>query len=176
MTPLLRNFLFMLAVLTAFGAVYLATKEQSVSARDAAAVEELLSLSLEDASGKSQPLRQWQGQVLVVNFWATWCPPCLKEMPGFSRLQRKFSGKGVQFVGIGIDSADKIRAFARSVPVSYPLLIAGTDTLNVARKLGNRSDGLPYTVVLDAKGGVRATKLGAWQEADLEKFLADAPR
>jgi len=173
MTPYARNVLLTLLALLALGTGYLISRGQQDTARDSAAVEELLSLSLEDASGKTQALRQWQGKLLVVNFWATWCPPCLQEMPGFSRLQRRLSGKGVQFVGIGIDSPDKIREFAGYAPVSYPLLIGAPDTLGVARKLGNRGDGLPYTVVLDQKGGLLATRLGAWNEAELEKFLAD---
>ena len=176
MSPVARNSLLVFAAVSIFIAGYLVNREQASAASDAAAVEGLFSLTLEDAAGKQQALRQWQGQLLVVNFWATWCPPCLKEMPGFSRLQRKFSGKGVQFVGIGVDSPDKIRNFALSVPVSYPLLIAPNDTMAVARALGNRGDGLPYTVVLGPKGGVSATKLGIWNEADLEKFLADNGR
>jgi len=176
MTPFARNIVFTLVTLLALGAGYLISRAQHVTARDSAAVEELLSLSLEDAGGKTQALRQWQGKLLVVNFWATWCPPCLQEMPGFSRLQRRLSEKGVQFVGIGIDSPEKIRDFAAYAPISYPLLIGAADTLGVARKLGNHSDGLPYTVVLDQKGGLLATRLGAWNEADLEKFLAAIPR
>jgi len=172
MTPLARKVLLILVALLALGAGYLISREQRSAALDSAAVEELLSLSLEDASGKRQALRQWRGKLMVVNFWATWCPPCLKEIPGFSRLQRKLSERGVQFVGIGIDSPDKIREFAGNAPVSYPLLIGAADTLGVARKLGNRSDGLPYTVVLDRKGGLLATRLGEWNEADLEAFLA----
>lgn len=175
-----RNILLALTALIVLGTGYLVFQGQQardrITAKDAGAVEELLSLSLEDAGGGRQALRQWQGRLLVVNFWATWCPPCLKEMPGFSRLQGRLSGKGVQFVGIGIDSADKIREFARTVPISYPLLVAPADTLNLARKFGNHSDGLPYTVVLDPKGRVLATRLGAWSETDLEKFLAESPR
>ena len=73
------------------------------------ASEQLLALTLADASAVSQPLSQWRGKLLVVNFWATWCPPCREEMPGFSRLNTKFTSKSVQFVGIAIDHADKVR-------------------------------------------------------------------
>ena len=174
MSPFARNFLLTLIALFALGAGYLISRGQLP--QNKVAVEELLSLSLEDAGGKTQALRQWQGKLLVINFWATWCPPCLREMPGFSRLNRRLSEKGVQFVGIGIDNPQKIRDFAGYAPVSYPLLIGAADTLGIARKLGNHSDGLPYTIILDPKGGLRGTKLGAWDEAELEKFLAEIPR
>ena len=171
MNPYARNFLLTLIALFALGAGYLISRGQLP--KNTAAVEELLAVSLEDAGGKTQALRQWQGKLLVVNFWATWCPPCLQEMPGFSRLNRKLSEKGVQFVGIGIDSPQKIRDFAGYAPVSYPLLIGAADTLGIARKLGNSSEGLPYTVVIDQKGGLLATRLGSWNEAELEKFLGE---
>ena len=76
------------------------------------AAPQFLALSLEDTTGVRQSLGQWRGKVLVANFWATWCPPCREEIPGFSRLSEKYAGRDVQFVGIGIDSAEKIRTFA----------------------------------------------------------------
>lgn len=175
MRPLWRNRLLVLALLAALTAAYLASRERQVPAQQAAA-KALLALSLDDVAGKPQALSQWQGKILVVNFWATWCPPCLHEIPGFSRLNRKFGANGVQFVGIGIDSADKIRDFANFAPVSYPLLIGMTETLALARALGNRTDGLPYTVVLARDGSLQQTRLGAWREEELEKLLADLTR
>src|SRR4051812_8170172 len=73
------------------------------------ATEELYSLTLSDPAGKPQPFSQWRGRVLVVNFWATWCEPCREEVPALVQTQSKWVGKGVQIVGIGVDSADKIR-------------------------------------------------------------------
>ena len=82
-----------------------------------------MNLVLTDLNGQPQSLGQWRGKVLIVNYWATWCPPCREEMPGFSRLQDKYRDKGVQFVGISIDTADKIIEFQKTTPVTYPLLI-----------------------------------------------------
>ena len=127
-------------------------------------------------NGHTISLQKLKGKVVFVNFWATWCAPCLQEMPGFSRMQRRLTEKGVQFVGIGIDNPDKIRDFSNYAALSYPLLIGAADTLSMARKLGNHSEGLPYTVVIDPKGALRATRLGAWSEEELEKFLAEIPR
>jgi thiol-disulfide isomerase/thioredoxin len=114
------------------------------------AAARLLSLTLPDLEGKPQALSQWKGKVLVVNFWATWCPPCKEEMPEFSRLNKEFSPNGVQFVGISIDTAEKVLAFSKETPVSYPLLISNLDSLDLASDLGNRAKGLPFTIIRPA--------------------------
>jgi len=171
MNRLARNILIAAVALAAAGAGYLVSHLQQVLPSNPASARELLSLTLPDASGAAQSMQQWQGKVLVVNFWATWCPPCREEMPGFSRLQSKFSGNGVQFVGIGIDSADKIRQFSHDLPVSYPLLVGGTALMGLTDQLGDSEGGLPFTVILDRDGKLLQTRLGAWQESDLERVL-----
>ena len=133
----------------------------------------LFQLSLVDAGGQSQRLDQWRGKVLVVNYWATWCFPCREEMPGFSRLQLKFQDKGVQFVGISIDDAAKIIEFQKETPVSYPLLIGDMTTMAKSAELGNSRQALPFTAVFDAEGRLAMSKLGRWNEADLEPRLAE---
>ena len=171
MNRLARYALIALVALTAAAAGYLVSHEQQVFPSDPIAAKQLLALTLSDASGNTQSLRQWQGKLLVVNFWATWCPPCREEMPGFSRLQRKFSGNGVQFVGIGIDSADKIHEFSVQSPVAYPLLVGSPGLMEIVGQLGNNAGGLPYTVVFGRDGTLRETRLGVWKEADLENLL-----
>jgi len=96
---------------------------ESAASAEAAALQRLLATPLLDLQGNSVTLSNWRGQILVVNFWATWCPPCREELPGFSRQQTKFRGKGVQFVGIALDSTDKVRVFAEKYPVTFPLLV-----------------------------------------------------
>lgn len=136
------------------------------------AAPQFLALSLEDTAGVRQKLNQWRGTVLVANFWATWCPPCREEIPGFARLSEKYAGKGVQFIGIGIDSAEKIRAFALEHKVPYPLLVGEQSTMQLAVAFGNRSEGLPFTVILDRKGAVHAQHLGRFDESELDAILA----
>ncbi|WP_124078932.1 TlpA family protein disulfide reductase [Pigmentiphaga humi] len=109
--------------------------------------------TLDDLEGRAYKFDQWRGRRLVVNFWATWCPPCVDEMPELDALHRELAGS-VQFVGIGIDSAANMRAFVQKVPVGYPLLVAGNVGTELARVLGNSAGGLPYTVVIDEKGAV----------------------
>lgn len=130
-------------------------------------------LVLTDIKSQPQSLGQWRGNVLVVNYWATWCPPCREEMPGFSRLQDKYRDKSVQFVGISIDDAVKIAEFQKETPVSYPLLIGDMATMKSSADLGNTRQALPFTAVFDRRGVLSAAKLGRYSEADLDRLLAD---
>jgi thiol-disulfide isomerase/thioredoxin len=131
------------------------------------AVGTLWSRSLPDTSGTSQPLAQYRGRTVVLNFWASWCGPCVKEMPALSDLQRRYAQKGVQFVGIGIDSAQNVTQFLEKVKVDYPIYVAGFGGTDIARLFGNTTGGLPFTVLIDKTGRVRYTKLGEIDAATL---------
>jgi thiol-disulfide isomerase/thioredoxin len=120
----------------------------------------LLALSLPDTAGQSQPLAQWRGKVLVVNFWATWCAPCREEMPEFVRAQEQYGPKGLQVVGIAVDNADKVQQFAKELGLNYPALIGGFGAMDLSKKLGNELVALPFTLVLDREGKVAYTHLG----------------
>jgi thiol-disulfide isomerase/thioredoxin len=137
-----------------------------------AAASELKRLQLPDLSGRKQNFSQWEHKILIVNFWATWCEPCREEVPALLRVQAANGSKGVQIVGIAVDSAPKVRQFADEFNIAYPLLIGGVEVIDLARKLGNRAGGLPYTVVVDRSGHVVATHLGRISEAQLERAIA----
>lgn len=134
----------------------------------AEAMASLFASSLEDVAGKSQPFSRWQGRTLVVNFWATWCPPCREEMPAFSRLQDRYAARGVQFVGIALDTADNVRAFAEAHPVNYPLLIGGAAGVDLARQFGNTRLVLPYTLLIAPDGDLRLVRPGPLSESELD--------
>ncbi|MEI2415200.1 TlpA disulfide reductase family protein [Orrella sp. JC864] len=131
---------------------------------------QFMQLALPDVAGRQVPLSSFAGQPMLVNFWATWCPPCVKEMPDLEALQKKFPQ--VRFVGIGIDTAENIRAFTEKVQVSYPLLVAGHQGIDIVRSLGNSAGGLPFTVVFDADGRVNRRILGQVKPDDLARTLS----
>ena len=109
--------------------------------------------------------------MLIVNFWATWCEPCKKEMPEFVKVQSKFGEKGVTFVGIAIDEPDKVKIFARQLGINYPILIGTYSTMGVAREAGSPTEALPFTAILDRGGRVVATKLGDLDETKLIEII-----
>ena len=136
-----------------------------------AVVERVLSARVADVTGGTQSLEQWRGQVLVVNYWATWCAPCREEIPGFVRLQERHGSRGLQVVGIAIDQPDKVAEFAREFRINYPLLLGGLDTIELLRQAGNRAGVLPYTLVIDRKGNLVRREPGGLKEAQLERLL-----
>ena len=131
----------------------------------------LMGVSLPDPSGKEQPLAQWTGKVLVVNFWATWCAPCREEMPMFMKVQESLGPRGVQFVGIAVDNADKVRQYADELKLNYPTLIGGFGAMELSKTLGNTVMALPFTVILDRSGRVAHTQLGPLKEDQLTAIL-----
>ena len=135
------------------------------------AAETVMAVRLPDLRGQSQPLTQWRGRVLVVNFWATWCTPCREEIPMFVRLQNKYRAQGLQFVGIAIDQPDKVQAFSHEFAINYPILIGGIETVELSRQAGNRIGALPFTVGIDRNGKIAATQLGEFKEAKLDAMI-----
>ena len=135
------------------------------------AVGQLWSAAVTNTDGKQQSLGTFKGRPVVVNFWASWCGPCVAEMPELSALQREYAKKGIQFVGLGVDSATNVKAFLQKVKVEYPVYIAGFGGADLARAFGNQAGGLPFTVVIDAKGTVRSTKLGQIKPDELRHTL-----
>jgi len=134
----------------------------------------LYAAGFHDASGEPQSLARYQGKVVVLNFWATWCGPCRQEMPGFERLNARWAGRGVQFVGIADDDPAKVTRFALELGIRYPLWVGGAEVEEMARRLGDVERVLPYTVVLVPQGQVLRQKVGIYTEADLDAALKAA--
>jgi thiol-disulfide isomerase/thioredoxin len=147
------------------------TRTHTPAAPASDAVAQLLSAPLQDVGGKPQTLAPYKGRVLVVNFWASWCGPCVAEMPELVRLHDRYAKKGIAFIGIGVDSSQNVQNFLKKIPVDYPIFVSGFGGADLARSLGNTAGALPFTVVIDANGVVRSTKLGQVAPAELSKTL-----
>lgn len=144
---------------------------QAAPAADAATPTALFDWSFADVAGKPQPLAQWKGQLLVINFWATWCPPCLKEIPAFVDLQQRLGPRGLQFVGIALDEVAAVQPFLTDHGINYPVLLGDQDVARFMTTLGNHIGALPFTVVVGRDGKVLSTHQGEWQVADAAKAL-----
>lgn len=157
-------------LLPAFTAgIWFAYARYAPHAKDPAA--EVWQASFPDLQGRPQPLAQWRGQVLVLNFWASWCAPCREEMPEFDALRTQLRGAGVEFVGIAIDNPANVARFLQRQPVSYPILIGEGPGHLLARQLGNASGGMPFTLVFDREGRVVLRYLGRLRHDTLDAAL-----
>ena len=138
---------------------------------EAAGTQTLFAAKFLDISGKPQAISQWKGKLIVVNFWATWCPPCREEMPELSHLQEQYQDRDLVVLGISTDELDKIREFVKENPVSYPLLSGEIDAMNVGQSLGNNKGVLPYTVIIKPDGNIAKTYFGRVNQAQLKEVL-----
>jgi thiol-disulfide isomerase/thioredoxin len=136
-----------------------------------AQLERLPELSYPDLEGKARSTREWQDKLLVLNFWATWCPPCREETPLFVELQEQYADRGVQFVGLAIDDKAAVMDFVDSYGVEYPMLLGDINAMAVSKQLGNRFQGLPFTVIVAPGGQIVARHFGGLKREQIEPAL-----
>lgn len=123
-----------------------------------------------DPMGKPLPVQPFQGKPLLINFWATWCPPCVEELPLLNAFFRQNKANGWQVLGMAVDRADMVQRFLRQNPVDFPVAMAGLGGADLARALGNVSGGLPFTVVVNGAGGIAQRKLGRVSPDNLRQW------
>mgnify|MGYP001828964108 FL=1 len=140
-----------------------------------AQVDVVPSFSYQDLDGRHRHSDEFADKVLVLNFWATWCPPCREETPEFVALQETFAGD-VQFIGIAIDDEEPVREFADTFNMNYPVLLGDIEAISLSRQLGNRYEGLPFTVVAAPGGDVILRHAGSLERDKLETILRDLTR
>lgn len=124
-----------------------------------------------DLDGQPMAMSRWKDRIVVLNFWATWCPPCVEEMPDLQRVHDEYTERGVTVVGLGIDSPSALKRFRDDHLLSLPLFAAGASGSELGRALGNPSGALPYTVVIDRKGRIVQARLGQVRPAELRRWL-----
>lgn len=132
------------------------------------------SFQLPDRLGLSHQVGEWDGRVVMLNFWASWCKPCRREIPVFTELQDAYQDRGLQIVGLAIDDLPDVNTFIGElgVDINYPMLIAGEDRgIEIARDYGNRFGVLPYTVVIDRAGRIAFVQYGELTRAHAEQLL-----
>ena len=114
----------------------------------------LPTFSLPDLSGKLHSISEWQGKIRVINFWATWCPPCRKEIPDLIALQQAYATKGVEVIGIAIDDREAVADYLKETKINYPVLMGSDEGVTLARQLGNTVDAIPFTIIVNLQGKI----------------------
>jgi thiol-disulfide isomerase/thioredoxin len=132
-----------------------------------AAAAALWAMNFDTPAGASLAMQTLRGKPLVLNFWATWCPPCVEELPLLDAFYKQNASKNWQVVGLAIDQPSAVRKFLERTPVSFPIGMAGMGGTELGQSLGNLAGGLPFTVVLGGGGDVLQRKMGRITAADL---------
>ena len=150
--------------------------QTGMDATRAPAVQDLLGqrrpdFTLQDVSGKAVTASDFDGHIWLANFWATWCTPCVEEMPMLSRLQQEYAGDGLKVVGIALDDAQRASEFADGLAINYTILVGKTDVVLTGRRFGNATGMLPFSVLMDASGVIRWTHLGALSNDALRRQI-----
>lgn len=139
---------------------------------DASASAGLWKLSFETPGGATLPMRSFAGRPLLVNFWATWCPPCIEEFPLLDRFYAENVGNGWQVLGLAVDQRAAVEAFLRHAPVRFPIGMAGMAGIELSRTMGNLAGGLPFTLVFGSGGQLLHRKMGRVSSDDLLQWSA----
>lgn len=128
----------------------------------------LPTFNLPDLSGQKHNLAEWQGKIIIVNFWATWCPPCRKEIPEFVALQNEYQAQNIQFIGIAIEEKEPVEEYLDFVDINYPILIAGDEGVLLSQQFGNQVGAVPFSVVINQQGKIIHHQAGEFKR---EKIL-----
>ncbi len=122
--------------------------------------------------GQELDVARWRGKPLLLNFWATWCPPCVKELPEINQFHGEAKAKGWQVLGLAVDQAEPVRAFLKKTPLDFPIALAGPQGLALARDLGNPAGGLPFSVVFNEQGEISWRRMGVSRLEELRQLAS----
>lgn len=171
-TYLFKRFLLVIGLLLVLMAGFWVRKSNVLSSvTKPIAVQMLPDLQFADQNGQLIRASDWQGKFRVVNFWASWCPPCLEELPVFQNLHTEFAEQGVQFLGVALDDTQSVRQVVERLNIHFPQLIAGDQGVGLSQNLGNTAGALPFTVLVNQQGLIVAIHAGAYKEAELRSEI-----
>ena len=129
--------------------------------------------NLEDQNGNFIRLSDYKGQVVIVNFWATWCPPCLKEIPDFIALQKAYGNQDFQIIGIALDDEEAVLKYANETGLNYPTMVVETEGIALAKRYGNDIGALPYTAIINSNGEISNTITGELSKKRAKEILKE---
>lgn len=142
---------------------YLASDTEAVSVTDTASpiIGKIRpEFAMMDIEGNIRNIKDWDGQIVLLNFWATWCPPCLEEIPGFIEIQQELDNRGFQIIGVAVDNEEDVREFANEMAMNYPILAGEMEAIELSQRYGNTIGGLPFSAIIDKNGKVTHTIMG----------------
>jgi len=126
-----------------------------------------------DLKGDMRNIKEWDGKLILLNFWATWCPPCKREIPHFIELQNEYGEQGFQIIGIAIDDEDAVREYVKKIGMNYPSLVVQDEGVMLARRYGNDIGALPYSVIINPDGEISYTIKGELSKIRAKELLAE---
>ncbi len=134
-------------------------------------VTELPAFTLKDMHGNQRSSQEWQDKTLLLNFWATWCPPCRKEIPLLIDAQNQHAKVGLQVIGIALEDAEPVRQYAEEIGLNYPSLVGSVQVIDLGNTLGNQIGALPFTVLVAPNGKILETHMGELNQTELQRLL-----
>lgn len=170
-SPARRRWLYAGVALAATGGgAVMAWRHLQPHAQEPGPEADLWGQSFASLEGAPLAMAAFRGRPLLLNFWATWCPPCIEELPLLNRFYGERRAQGWQVLGVAVDQPPAVRKFLEKLPLAYPVAIATSGGMQLGRALGNLQGGLPFTVVFGAEGRIRHRKIGQVQAEDLSRW------
>ncbi|MGB5279231.1 MAG: TlpA disulfide reductase family protein [Gammaproteobacteria bacterium] len=153
---------------------YLSSNHTAAPQTDTAVIgTQRTEFAMVDIDGKMRNIKDWDGQVILLNFWATWCPPCLKEIPDFIEVQQQLQNRGFQIIGIAVDDENEVRDFAAKMAMNYPVMAGEIEAIELSQKYGNSIGGLPFSAIIDKNGKITHTITGELSKNRLISILKE---